>query len=84
MLVQKITEYTIFESPDGGETVYARMPGSNERIKISESEKVKTLREKLNDNQLWHNICNEAKTNTALREAMDQVIVLYELTKSRP
>jgi hypothetical protein len=81
MIADKITEYTIFESPDGGETVYARMPGSNERIKISESEKVKTLREELTDNQLWYNIRNEAKTNAALREAIDRVILLYHLAK---
>lgn len=82
-MIDKITEYTVFESPDGGETVYARMPGSTERIKISESDKVKTLREELNDNQLWCNIRNEAKTNTALREAMDRVILLYHLAKSQ-
>lgn len=84
MIVNKITEYTIFESSDGGETVYARMPGADERILIKESDKVKTLRQELHDNQLWRNICNEAKTNVALREALDRVIVLYELTKSSP
>ena len=31
MQVSKITELTVFESPDGGRTVYARKPGSTHR-----------------------------------------------------
>ena len=31
MMVNKITEVTIFESPDGGRTVYTRQPGSTTR-----------------------------------------------------
>jgi hypothetical protein len=83
MIVNKITEYTIFESPDGGETVYARIPGSNERVKISESNHVRDLKQDMTDTQLWHEIRNTAKTNAALREAMDRVIVLYHLSKDK-
>jgi hypothetical protein len=81
MIVNKITEYTVFESPDGGETVYARMPGSSERIKISESDRVQKLRQDMAETQLWNEIRNLAKTNSALREAMDRVILLYYLSK---
>jgi hypothetical protein len=81
MIVNKITEYTIFESPDGGETVYARMPGSTERIKITESDRVRDLKQDMTENQLWHDIRQTAKTNVALREAMDRVILLYHLSK---
>ena len=31
MMVSKITELTVFESPDGGRTVYARSPGATKR-----------------------------------------------------
>jgi hypothetical protein len=31
MMVNKITELTVFESPDGGRTVYARKPGTTKR-----------------------------------------------------
>jgi hypothetical protein len=81
MIVNKITEYTVFESPDGGETVYARMPGSSERIKVSESNRVRELKQDMAETQLWHEICITAKTNVALREAMDRVILLYHLSK---
>lgn len=81
MIVSKITEYSIFESPDGGETVYARLPGRSDRIKISESNRVRDLRQDVTDNQLWHDIRQAAKTNAALQEAMERVIVLYHLSK---
>jgi HD superfamily phosphodiesterase len=81
MIVNKITEYTIFESPDGGETIYARLPGSNDRIKIKETNHVREVRQDMEEAQLWNDIRRETKTNEALREAMARVILLYHLTK---
>lgn len=83
MIVNKITEYSIFESPDGGETVYARLPGSNDRIKISESNRIRRLKQDMTENQLWLDIRQTAKTNAALQEAMDRVILLYHLSKDK-
>ena len=80
-MVSKITEYTVFESPDGGETIYARMPGSNERIKISESDQVREARKAGDEMRLWQDICRAAKTNAALQEAIDRAILLYYLGK---
>jgi hypothetical protein len=81
MMVSKITEYTVFESPDGGETIYARIPGSNERIKISESDQVREARKAGDEMRLWQDICRAAKTNAALQEAIDRAILLYYLGK---
>jgi iron complex outermembrane receptor protein len=36
MMFNKITEVTVFESPDGGRTVYARQPGSTNRTLYSQ------------------------------------------------
>ena len=80
-MVSKITEYTVFESPDGGETIYARIPGSNERIKISESDQVREARKAGDEMRLWQDICRAAKTNAALQEAIDRAILLYYLGK---
>lgn len=82
MIVNKITEYTIFESPDGGETIYARMSGTSDRIKISESDHVREIRKAGDEMRLWQDICRAAKTNSALQEAMDRVILLYHLSKA--
>ena len=82
MIVNKITEYTIFESPDGGETIYARMPGIPDRILISESEQIRELKRANDEIGLWQDICRASKTNDALREAMDRVILIYHLSKA--
>ena len=71
----------IFESPDGGETVYAREAGSSERTLVSESDKVKSLHDQLQESQLWGNIHRAAKTNPSLQAALDRVKVTYYLTE---
>ena len=71
----------IFESPDKGETVYAREEGKTERVLYSESEKKKSLHEQLMESNLWGNIRRAALTNPALQEALDRVKVTYYLTE---
>jgi len=70
----------IFESPDGGETVYVREAGSTDQALHSESEKRKSLHDDIKESQLWGNIHRAAKTNPALQEALDRVKVTYYLT----
>jgi len=83
MMIDKITEYTVYETPDGGKSIYARVSGQTQRIKISESNEVKNARVDFEESQLWESIRNEAKNNEALREAMNRVIVLYHLAKDQ-
>lgn len=71
----------VFESPNGGETVYVREPGSSERRLYSQSEKIKSKRDKIKEVQLWHNIRQEAKTNLTLQKALEQCIIIYNLSK---
>ena len=71
----------IFESPDKGETVYAREAGSSERTLVSESNKVKSLHDQIKESQLWGNIKRASADNPALQKAMEQCILLYKLTK---
>jgi hypothetical protein len=80
MMVKSITEFQIFESPDGGETVYVRTSGQPQRVLYSESQKVKDMREELNENQLWHDIRKAAKTNKALHTALEHVKIQYYMT----
>jgi len=81
MIVSKITEAVIYESPDGGQTVYVRNPGESTRQLHSESQEVKTLRQQVQDDQLWHNIRKEAHTNPTLKRALDEAIMIYNLSK---
>ena len=71
----------IFESPDKGETVYAREEGSSERTLVSESNKVKSLHDQIKESSLWGNIHRAAKTNPSLQAALDRVKVTYYLTE---
>ena len=71
----------IFESPDGGETIYERVVGSVNRVLVSQSPKARSLHEEIKENQLWGNIHRAAKTNPALQEALDRVKVTYYLSK---
>ena len=71
----------IYESPDGGQTVYARESGSKERKLVGESLSVKTNRELMQESQLWHDIRVAARDNPTLQEALDRVIIIYNLSK---
>jgi len=71
----------IYESPDGGDSIYARKQGENDRILIGISYKKQTRDEELRQAQLWHDIRKTAHTNETLQKAIDRVIILYELCK---
>ena len=73
----------IFESPDGGETVYMRTEGSTERVLHSESELKQTLHEQIKENQLWGNIRRRARTHPGLQDELNRVIMFYQLMNER-
>ena len=73
----------VYESPDGGETIYARQVGSDQRQLHYESENVKSLREQMSEDKMWGEIRRLAKTNVPLADAVDKVIMIYNLVKDR-
>jgi hypothetical protein len=81
MIVSKITEAVIYESPDGGETIYVREPGSAQRQLHSQSPKAIDLHAQLKEDQLWGQIRRAAKTNPTLRRALDEAVLIYNLSK---
>jgi len=69
----------IFESPDGGKTVFARPPHTVERVDITP---VTADAQELNNLWFaWRDILTAAKNNTALLEALDRAQVIYELSR---
>ena len=72
-----------------GGTVYARERGADASTRVeigwdweedSNPARVKGARkESVAENQLWYNIRQKAKTNSALQESLDRVKILYEL-----
>lgn len=81
MIVNKITEAVIYESPDGGETVYVREFGGEQKQLHSQSPRAFDLHEKIKEDQLWGNIRRAAKTNPTLQRALDEAILIYTLSK---
>jgi hypothetical protein len=69
----------IYESPDGGRTVYQREPGAPNRVAIKDD--TEQDREDTNRWIMWRDILRAAKTNPELKEALDRARLLYELTR---
>lgn len=69
----------VYETPDGGETTYARELGApeSERIMIGQSWKAKELVEQ----RIWNDIYPKRNINPALTEAVEKCIMIYKLSK---
>jgi hypothetical protein len=81
MQVSKITEVTIFESPDGGRTVYARRPGQTERTLHWQDPVLQRELEELESQKRWVDIFQARRDNPALNQLCEQVEILYELSR---
>ena len=73
-----------------GEEIYARESGQTDRTLIGYQYENKVdprthdgrpLYEHMREDQLWGDIRKAARTNTALQEAMKNVILIYHLSK---
>ena len=73
-----------------GEEIYAREAGKTDRTLIGYQYENKVdprthdgrpLYEHMKEDQLWGEIRRAARTNTALQEAMKNVILIYHLSK---
>jgi len=73
----------IYESPDGGKTVYERESGSSERKLIRDNRTIdgRPLHEHIMENKLWGEIRSAAKTNVALADILEQAKMVYALIK---
>jgi len=79
MEVSKITEVTIFESPDGGRTVYARNPGTNERKLHRQDPALQQELKELEQQKRWVDIFQARQDNPELDRLCEQVEIIYEL-----
>ena len=75
----------IYERVDG--TVYARRAGELERTVVGYDHDPRTsdgrpLHDHIQDSKLWGDIRREAKTNPTLQDALDRVIMVYQLSKT--
>lgn len=68
----------IFESPDGGATIYERTSGELERTLVRRNNR---LHEEMLEDKMWGEIRRMAKTTPAMKEYTDKCIELYHLLK---
>jgi hypothetical protein len=81
MMVSKITELTVFESPDGGRTVYARRPGETKRELHFQDPKLQQELKELESQKRWVDIFQARRDNNELDHLCEQVELLYELSR---
>lgn len=72
----------VYESPDGGNTVYRRRFGSTERELWSAADNLKQQEVWHARWAIWNNVLLAAEHNPALQEALDRARVIYELSRN--
>ncbi len=82
MMVSKITELTVFESPDGGRTVYARSPGQTKRELHCQDPKLQQELQDLESSKRWVEIFQARRDNAELNHLCEQVEILWELSRN--
>ena len=80
-IIKSIEEITIFESPDGGRTVYSRKSGSTDRTLVSKDPQLVLEEEMAAKWVQWKDILKLSKDNPTLADAIERVEVLYALIK---
>ena len=73
------TYIMIFESPDGGKTVYGRLAHTIQREELTTQDPAQV---DLNNLWfIWRDILTASKTNATLKDALDRAHVIYELSR---
>jgi hypothetical protein len=72
----------VYESPDGGQTVYRRKIGQTQKELHSISDEKRQWDQQVEQEMLWVKISQASKTNPALKLALDQARIIYELSRN--
>ena len=76
-MIKSIEELTVYESPNGGKTIYSRKSGSSSRELIKENPEDKLTQQWIT----WKEILKLAQTEPSLRDAIEQAEIVYALIK---
>jgi hypothetical protein len=73
----------IYESPDRGDTVYRRLPGTTQRdlIQDNRTRDGRPLLDHIQEDQMWGEIRRMARTDEGLQEILERAIVYYNLKR---
>lgn len=78
----KITELTVYETPDGGRTVYARRAGHKTRELHYQDPALKEELAEVERQRKWQELYVARKTNPALNEICEKAEMFYALSKT--
>jgi hypothetical protein len=73
---------TIYESPDGGKTIYARERGSSDRVLVRTNDAIEETKQLLARRERLTKICELAKTVPALNDQLEKLEEIYLLVKN--
>lgn len=73
----------VYETPDGGETIYRRMAGNYQRELYKVSERQQQLNLEAQRQALWQHILQDSKHDPILKDMLDRIEVYYTL-KNQP
>jgi hypothetical protein len=76
-MIKSVEEYIVYESPDGGKTIYSRKSGSSDRTLIKEDPERKFTEQWFT----WKEILKLAQTEPSLHDAIEQAEIVYALIK---
>jgi hypothetical protein len=77
-IIKSIEEIWVYESPDGGKTIYRRKSGESNRELIQEDPDKKDRERWLE----WRDILEASKDNTALADLIEKAETIWRLTKN--
>lgn len=69
----------VYESPDGGKTIYARSMGRTARRLVHSDNQESDLRRELQLQVMWHGIHSAAQHDPVLNDMLEQIEVYYQL-----
>jgi hypothetical protein len=75
-------ETYIYESPDGGDTVYRRRMGGTQSELHSISDKKRDLLDVLKKNKLWGDIHRTAQSDPVLQDMLERIEIYHRLKDS--
>lgn len=73
-------EKYIYESPDGGHTIYRRQIGNyDHRELVSIDQEIQDKWSEFEENKLWGAIRRKSQKDSTLKEMLDKIKVYYKL-----
>jgi hypothetical protein len=83
-MTDKAQEVLIFETPDGGRTVYSRRPGETEKRLYSRDPDLDRELADLERQRRWNAILRQRHADPELDRLCEQVEIYFELSRTQP